>query len=416
MLLAGSATDLAMLVSFQLLGFYRWLAQCDISDLIEYVLMVLFLVAYPFINTVQMTSVILTVATTIIKFIGVRFPYHSRRAITHRRAKFIIVTAIFLSVCYGVPKCFEISLNDLDGDYSLESGYLYNNDSYRLYFRIICEGIIFIVVFVATAGLNVAVIVLLQRRGQKQLRQFGKPLGSGHRTSVMLIVHIFMFVLTNLPSLTFGILDVVAEWKYDWAREKVDTEFELLDNATGGFRQIVNSFRNNLSVQIGHLEHIINSFENNFADINKRAFCTEESYGSERYISKVTIHIAYLKGNLSMLENETSIYSRMLSAANDDPVMSSITHGVWSIVNDLLEIKSIIRTIYQVAAGVPVLEKLSAVIVHISNLLIAGYCAANTLVFYTFSREYRKLANNICKRKKQRLTIRSQNETIVTRL
>lgn len=232
-LVATSITDLFILLnSFIMFSFLAW------ADFLQKPEMVHFgnIVAkwsFPFGLMAQSASVWFTSALTAYKFIGICFPFYSRTVCTIGRVKFAISLIAALSVFCNLPRFFEIQLLECFIDRFNNSIYLLapttfrNDPTYHAYY--IGYGytiLMFLIPFSILITMNTSIVIGVRRNAMKRKSSRNPDNNScvsdtrnsfkrESKTTVMLVVIVFSFVLSNSLALISNLIEMIMELTHE---------------------------------------------------------------------------------------------------------------------------------------------------------------------------------------------------------
>jgi hypothetical protein len=178
-------------------------------------------VVYPLAMIVQTASVYLTLTVTLERYVAVCHPLRARALCTYGRARIYVIVILLFSVCYNVPRFFEVQLqkhtdDELDYGYCIQASDLRADVTY-IYIYIHWLYLIFIY-FIPFFGLMFfnAMIYRQVRKANRERQRLSRTEKREIGLATMLFCVVIVFLCCNILALLINIIEAFSGEIYDF--------------------------------------------------------------------------------------------------------------------------------------------------------------------------------------------------------
>ena len=249
--------------------------------------------AYPTALIAQTSTIYITVAFTIERYIAVCRPLHASKMCTVSRAKKAIIIVFILAFVYNLPRMLESQVvEEFDSDTNttyplLKYTELGSNPFFRqIYFIYLNMFVMFLIPFLILAVFNVLLVKAVQE-SRKARAQMNARTARENNLTIMLIVVILVFLLCQLPSIADNIFLAILEQEELYSVNYV--KFTCISN----LMVVINSATN---------FYLYCVFGRKFRKVFLKVFC----HCLERKVSRTYDHTSLLLSNRSKKQNSVN--------------------------------------------------------------------------------------------------------------
>jgi 7 transmembrane receptor (rhodopsin family) len=177
-------------------------------------------VVYPLAMVAQTSSVYLTLTVTLERYVAVCHPLRARALCTYGRARIYVVVIIVFSICYNVPRYFEVALNEYDDSefgfvYCITATKLRGDQTYiNIYIHWLYLIFIYFIPFLSITFFNLMIyrqVRIANRERQKLSRTEKREIG----LATMLFCVVIVFICCNILALIVNIIESFTGAIYD---------------------------------------------------------------------------------------------------------------------------------------------------------------------------------------------------------
>lgn len=195
---------------------------------------------YPLAMSVQTASVYLTVTVTLERYVAVCHPLRARALCTYGRAKVYVIVIIIFSVCYNIPRFFEVTHKEFRDE---EFGFVYcigatnlraNSTYVKVYIHWLYLVFIYFIPFSSITFFN-AMIYRQVRKANRERQRLSRTEKREIGLATMLFCVVIVFLCCNILALVLNI----AEAFYDYINEHIVKTSNLLVTINSGVNFII---------------------------------------------------------------------------------------------------------------------------------------------------------------------------------
>ena len=169
-------------------------------------------IAFPIATTAQTASVYLTLTVTLERYVAVCHPLRARALCTHGRARIYFLVILIFSICYNLPRFFEVKLNQFDDK---EFGYIYciaatalrsNSDYVKIYIHWLYFIFIYIIPFSSITFFNI-MIYRQVRKANRERQLLSRTEKREIGLATMLFCVVIIFLCCNILALVNNVME-----------------------------------------------------------------------------------------------------------------------------------------------------------------------------------------------------------------
>lgn len=177
-------------------------------------------VVYPLAMSAQTASVYLTLTVTLERYVAVCHPLRARALCTYGRARIYVVVIIIFSICYNVPRFFEVALNEYPDHefgfiYCISASQLRANTSYiNIYIHWLYLIFIYFIPFLSITFFN-SMIYRQVRKANRERQRLSRTEKREIGLATMLFCVVIVFICCNILALLINIIEAFSGDIYD---------------------------------------------------------------------------------------------------------------------------------------------------------------------------------------------------------
>jgi 7 transmembrane receptor (rhodopsin family) len=173
------------------------------------------LVVYPIAMIAQTSSIYLTLTVTLERYVAVCHPLRARAICTYGRARIYVIVILLYSICYNIPRFFEVALKkhddwEFDFIYCISASELRDNYTYiKIYIHWMAFFCIYFIPFLCITLFNVMIyrqVRKANRERQKLSRTEKREIG----LATMLFCVVIVFMCCNILALIINFIESVS--------------------------------------------------------------------------------------------------------------------------------------------------------------------------------------------------------------
>jgi len=169
-------------------------------------------VVFPLATSAQTASVYLTLTVTLERYVAVCHPLRARALCTYGRARIYVIVIIIFSICYNIPRFFEVQLTEFPDS---EFGFIYcigasdlraNLDYVKIYIHWLYLVFIYFIPFSCITFFN-SMIYRQVRRANRERQRLSRTEKREIGLATMLFCVVIVFLCCNILALVTNILE-----------------------------------------------------------------------------------------------------------------------------------------------------------------------------------------------------------------
>lgn len=177
-------------------------------------------VVYPLAMSAQTASVYLTLTVTLERYVAVCHPLRARALCTYGRARIYVVVIIIFSICYNIPRFFEVDLSEYN---DREFGFVYcitasdmrADESYiNIYIHWLYLIFIYFIPFLSITFFN-SMIYRQVRKANRERQRLSRTEKREIGLATMLFCVVIVFICCNILALLINIIEAFSGKIYD---------------------------------------------------------------------------------------------------------------------------------------------------------------------------------------------------------
>lgn len=177
-------------------------------------------VVYPLAMSAQTASVYLTLTVTLERYVAVCHPLRARALCTYGRARIYVVVIILFSICYNIPRFFEVDLSKYEDS---EFGFVYcitasdlraEPDYINIYIHWLYLVFIYFIPFLSITFFN-SMIYRQVRKANRERQRLSRTEKREIGLATMLFCVVIVFICCNILALLINIIEAFSGEIYD---------------------------------------------------------------------------------------------------------------------------------------------------------------------------------------------------------
>lgn len=177
-------------------------------------------VVYPLAMSAQTASVYLTLTVTLERYVAVCHPLRARALCTYGRARIYVVVIIIFSICYNVPRFFEVDLSEYE---DREFGFVYcitasemraDTNYINIYIHWLYLIFIYFIPFLSITFFN-SMIYRQVRKANRERQRLSRTEKREIGLATMLFCVVIVFICCNILALLINIIEAFSGKIYD---------------------------------------------------------------------------------------------------------------------------------------------------------------------------------------------------------
>jgi hypothetical protein len=175
---------------------------------------------YPIAMSAQTASVYLTLTVTLERYVAVCHPLRARALCTYGRARIYVVVIIIFSICYNVPRFFEVALSEYPDDefgfiYCITASPLRNDLRYiNIYIHWLYLIFIYFIPFLSITFFN-SMIYRQVRKANRERQKLSRTEKREIGLATMLFCVVIVFICCNILALLINVIEAFTGEIYD---------------------------------------------------------------------------------------------------------------------------------------------------------------------------------------------------------
>lgn len=177
-------------------------------------------VVYPLAMSAQTASVYLTLTVTLERYVAVCHPLRARALCTYGRARIYVIVIIIFSICYNIPRFFEVNINEYPDE---EFGYVYciaasdmraDQNYINIYIHWLYLIFIYFIPFLSITFFN-SMIYRQVRKANRERQRLSRTEKREIGLATMLFCVVIVFICCNILALLINIIEAFTGKIYD---------------------------------------------------------------------------------------------------------------------------------------------------------------------------------------------------------
>lgn len=177
-------------------------------------------VVYPLAMSAQTASVYLTLTVTLERYVAVCHPLRARALCTYGRARIYVVVIIIFSICYNIPRFFEVDLSKYDDRefgfvFCITASDLRAEEQYiNIYIHWLYLIFIYFIPFLSITFFN-SMIYRQVRKANRERQRLSRTEKREIGLATMLFCVVIVFICCNILALLINIIEAFSGKIYD---------------------------------------------------------------------------------------------------------------------------------------------------------------------------------------------------------
>lgn len=177
-------------------------------------------VVYPLAMSAQTASVYLTLTVTLERYVAVCHPLRARAICTYGRARIYVVVIIIFSICYNIPRIFEVALMEFEDDefeyvFCIFGSEIRNDPKYiNIYIHWLYLIFIYFIPFFSITFFN-TMIYRQVRKANRERQRLSRTEKREIGLATMLFCVVIVFLCCNILALVINIIEAFTSQIYD---------------------------------------------------------------------------------------------------------------------------------------------------------------------------------------------------------
>lgn len=169
-------------------------------------------VVYPLAMSAQTASVYLTLTVTLERYVAVCHPLRARAICTYGRARIYVVVIICFSICYNIPRFFEVDLSEYEDQefgfvYCITASEMRSDQSYiNIYIHWLYLIFIYFIPFLSITFFNL-MIYRQVRKANRERQRLSRTEKREIGLATMLFCVVIVFICCNILALLINIIE-----------------------------------------------------------------------------------------------------------------------------------------------------------------------------------------------------------------
>lgn len=177
-------------------------------------------VVYPLAMSAQTASVYLTLTVTLERYVAVCHPLRARALCTYGRARIYVIVIIIFSICYNIPRFFEVQLKQHDDSefgivFCISASDMRQDDIYiNIYIHWLYLIFIYFIPFLSITFFN-SMIYQQVRKANRERQRLSRTEKREIGLATMLFCVVIVFICCNILALLINIIEAFDGHIYD---------------------------------------------------------------------------------------------------------------------------------------------------------------------------------------------------------